>query len=88
MHDSKKCPNCGACKECGAAPVKMIPYPVPTPYPVYPQPVNPWPYQPYRYPTWTVSGAGTSGYGGYQQSISGSITAQTAAVASQIGRVH
>lgn len=39
-----RCPNCGACKECGHGGVKMIPYPVPAPYPVYPRPVSPWPY--------------------------------------------
>ena len=37
----RKCPDCGACKTCGARPPQIVPYP----YPVYPQPYrpyNPW----------------------------------------------
>ena len=48
----KKCPNCGACKECGAPQPQIVPMP----YPVYPY-VQPW-VTPYTQPwpnRWTVT---------------------------------
>lgn len=58
----KKCPNCGACKECGAHPPQVVPMP----YPVYPQPIypsSPWarPYPNYPRPTRTATAGGYSG---------------------------
>ena len=41
----KKCPNCGACKECGAHPGYVQPYPYTYPPSHYYQPwVQRWPY--------------------------------------------
>lgn len=50
-HESKKCPNCGACQECGRGGYTPVPYPV---YPVYPQPTWPyrWPWTSYPQTTW------------------------------------
>lgn len=56
--EKKKCPNCGACQECGSVPQKFVPWPYPVkvfpgnPYP-YP-PVTPSPYRPQPY--WYTSG--------------------------------
>lgn len=62
----KKCPNCGACQECGHAPIPWNPYPV-----------YPWqqPYYPYgTQPIWISPQPVTWGSGGVYTSGSTSST--------------
>jgi hypothetical protein len=60
-----KCPDCGACKTCGAHPPQIVPMP----YPVYPQmqpyrPVQPWPNYPRPYWTNTSGNSAQPSVGG------------------------
>ena len=60
----KKCPNCGACKECGAKPQPVFVYPFP------PQPSPFWtaPYRPYYQLTSGGTFQATGGSNGYTTS--------------------
>ena len=53
MSDKKKCPSCGACKECGGGGKQLVPYPVYV-YPCPTQPVPQW--RPY----WNTIGGNVS----------------------------